>query len=55
MRVAYVSPGRFFYKPVKNGENVLRMRIKELGIRVHVRELHSPDLDALLGLYVHLH
>lgn len=26
-----------------------------LGLRVHIRELQSADLDALLGLYTHLH
>ena len=36
MRVANVSPGSFFYKPVKKDETALRMRIKEVtSTRVH--------------------
>jgi putative transposase len=36
MRVADVSPGSFFYKPVKKDETALRMRIQEItGTRAH--------------------
>ncbi len=62
MRVANVSPGSFFYKPVKKDETALRMRIKEITStrvhygyrRVHVllrREGHPDNVKRVYRLY----
>ena len=62
MRVASVSPGSFFYKPVKKDETALRMRIKEITStrvhygyrRVHVllrREGHPDNVKRVYRLY----
>lgn len=62
MRVANVSQGSLFYKPVKKDETVLRMRIKEITStrvhygyrRVHVllrREGHPDNVKRVYRLY----
>ena len=62
VRAANVSPGSFFYKPVKKDETALRMRIKEITStrvhygyrRVHVllrREGHPDNVKRVYRLY----
>jgi putative transposase len=62
MRVANVSQGTWFYKPVKKDETVLKMRIKEITDtrvhygyrRVHVllqREGHKDNVKRVYRLY----
>jgi putative transposase len=62
MRVAKVSPGSFFYKPVKKDDAALKMRIKEITDtrvhygyrRVHVllrREGHKDNVKRIYRLY----